>query len=576
MLRHTLNFFPIFSWLKTYRRSDFNSDFFAGVVSAILSVPQGIAYALLAGLPAEFGLYASILPKLFYAILGTSYTLSIGPVSVAAIMIANALASPAVSQLGNSLQSAVILSAEIGAIMLLMAVCRMGGLVNFISQPVITGFTSGAALLIIANQLPLTLGLTSPTCGVDLNCYAAYFQHTDLTTLFISFSVLMILLFFNKPLSELLKKVGISLALSNAITKCGVIVAVISTTFSVTYGELNVAIIGGIPAGLPHLSVDFIDLSKWKILLPPATFIALISYIEGIAIAKTMANVRGEKINPNQELLALGLSNLSSAISGGMAVAGGFSQTMVNFSAGARSQISMIVAAIVLAITIVFFGGWINNIPKSALAVIILVAIVPLVKIKSISHSYHYDKGDGVAEAMTLLGVLFLGVEEGITLGVFLTFISHLRKTSHPHIAILGRIPNTPYYRNAKNHDLDYFETWDSLLLLRIDGSITFANINFIEEFIASELKIPSKVEHIVIDFSSVSDIDMTALQALEQLNANLKDAGISFNLAEVKHFVLVKLEKSHLFNQLNGQVFFDTQEAVTKLNPTDKMRTRL
>lgn len=564
--RNTLNFFPIFSWLKTYRRSDFNSDFFAGIVSAILSVPQGIAYALLAGLPPEFGLYASILPKFFYAILGTSYTLSVGPVSVAAIMIANALASPAVSQLGNPLQSAVILSAESGVILLLMAMWRMGRLVNFISQPVITGFTSGAALLIIVNQLPLTLGLASPICNVDLNCYTTYFHGTNLATLFMSLAALVILLFFNKPLLELLKKLGVSLALSNAITKCGVIFAVVSTTFAVTYGELNVAIIGGIPAGLPHLSVDFIDITKWKVLLPSATFIALISYIESIAIAKTMANVRGEKINPNQELLALGLSNFTSAISGGMPVAGGFSQTMVNFSAGARSQIAMIIAAIVLAITMVFFSGWINNIPKSALAVIILVAIVPLVRIKSIFHSYHYDKGDGIAEAMTLLGVLFLSVEEGITLGIFLTFISHLRKTSHPHIAVLGRIPNTPYYRNARNHDIDYLETWDSLLLLRIDGSITFANINFIEEFIAEELKLAPRVNHVVIDFSSVSDIDMTALQALEQLNLNLKDAGICFNLAEVKHFVFVKLKKSHLFNQLNGQVFFDTDAAVNAL----------
>jgi SulP family sulfate permease len=561
-----LNSPPILAWLKTYRRADFNSDLFAGIITAILLVPQGIAYALLAGLPPEFGLYASILPKLFYAILGTSCTLSIGPVSVAAIMIANALASPAVTPLGNPLQSAVILSAESGVIMLLMAMFRMGGLVNFISQPVITGFTSGAALLIIANQLPLTLGLESPVCNINLNCYATYFQDANLATLFMSLAALAILLFFNKPLSELLKKVGVSLALSKAITKCGVIVAVISTTFAVTYGALNVAIIGEIPAGLPYLSVDFIDITKWKVLLPPATFIALISYIESIAIAKTMANVQGEKINPNQELLALGLSNFASAVSGGMPVAGGFSQTMINFSAGARSQISMIIAAIVLAITMVFFSDWINNIPKSALAVIILVAIVPLVRIKSIFHSYHYDKGDGIAEAMTLLGVLILGVEEGITLGIFLTFISHLRKTSHPHIAVLGRIPNTPYYRNAKNHDIAYFETWDSLLLLRIDGSVTFANINFIEEFIASELKFAPKVKHVVIDFSSVSDIDMTALQALEQLNLRLKAVGICFNLAEVKHFVLVKLQKSHLFDQLNGQVFFDTEAAVKAL----------
>jgi SulP family sulfate permease len=561
-----LNFFPIFTWLKTYRRADFSSDLFAGIITAILLVPQGIAYALLAGLPPEFGLYASILPKIIYAILGTSFTLSVGPISISAIMIASALHLPAVSQLGNPLQSAVILSAESGAIMLLMAMCRMGGLVNFISHPVLTGFTSGAALLIMGSQLPHTFGLKPPVCGFHFDCYETYFHSANIETVFTSLATLAILLFFNKPLSALLKKIGVSTTISNALTKCGVIAAVLSTTIAVTNAPLNVAIIGTIPAGFPNLSVDFIDLVKWKILLSSASFIALISYVGGIAIAKTMANSHGEKINPNQELLALGVSNFAAAISGGMSVGGGFSQTMVNAAAGAKTQISMVIAAILLAIAVVFCSDWFYHIPKAALAVIILVAIVPLIKIKSIFHSYHYDKGDGIAEAMTLIGVLVLGLEEGITLGIFLTFISHLRKTSHPHIAVLGRIPNTPYYRNIKNHDVGVLETWDHLLLLRIDESITFANINFIEEFIAAELKTAPKVKHVVIVFASVSDIDMTALQALEQLNLNLQKGGISLNFAEVKHFVLVKLQKSHLFNQLNGQVFFDTEVAVKQL----------
>ena len=561
-----MSFFPIFEWLKTYRRADFSSDLFAGVVTAILLVPQGIALALLAHLPPEFGLYSSILPCLVYAVLGTSRTLSVSPISIVAIMIASTTALPAVSQLGNPLQSAVILSAESGVIMLLMAMCRMGGLVNFISQPVLTGFTSGAALLIIQNQLPLTLGLKIPQCGLELNCYEIYFQDTNSATLFTSLIALAILLFFKAPLAVLLRKIGASTTLINALTKCGVIVAVVSTTLLVLHGQLNVAVIGKIPAGLPMLSIDFIDFVKWKVLLPSATFIALIAYVNSIAIAKIMASKRGEKIEPNQELLALGLANFSAAMSGGMSVAGGFSQTMVNVAAGARTQIATVIAALCLAMTVVFFSDSIQYIPRAVLAVIILVAIVPLVKIKSVFHSLHYDKGDGIAEAMTLLGVLILGLEEGLTLGIFLTFISYLRKTSHPHIAVLGRIPNTPYFRNCKSHCMGDLELWDNLLLVRIDESITFANINFIDDFIDAELKASPLVKHVVLVFTSVSDIDMTALQALEQLNLNLKNVGISFNLAEVKHFVLVKLERSHLFQQLSGEVFFDTQEAVNKL----------
>ncbi|MGB4498232.1 MAG: sulfate permease [Methylococcaceae bacterium] len=562
-----MSYFPIFSWLKTYSRADFNGDLFAGVITAILLVPQGIAFALLAGLPPQFGLYASILPPLIYAVLGTSRTLSVGPVSIAAIMIASALQLPEVSALGNPLQSAVILSAESGAILLAMAIFRMGGLVNFISHPVLTGFTSGAALLIIGSQLPQTLGLKTPTCGFDVVCYQTYLQATNSTTFLLSAVALALLLFFGKPLAWLLNLLRLSPALIIAVGKCGALVTVAFTTFAVGNWNLNaqhVAVVGEISAGLPHLSFDFVDLEKWKILASPASFIALIAYVESVAIAKVVANLRSEKIDPNQELIALGFANFATAISGGMPVAGGFSRTMVNFSAGARTQIAMVIAAIILSVAVVFFTAWFQNIPKAALAVIILVAVIPLVKFKSILHTWQYDKGDGIAELVTLISVLIFGIEEGITLGIFLTFASYLRKASRPHIAVVGRLPNSKHFRNVKRHKV---ETWEHLLLMRIDENITFANINFIEEFIENELRNAPKVQHIVLSFTSVSDIDTTAIEALEQLNQSLKNIGITLNFAEVKGFLLDKLQKSDLFTHLNGQLFFDTEEAITKLN---------
>lgn len=561
-------FFPIFSWLKTYRRADFNGDLFAGIITAILLVPQGIAYALLAGLPPEFGLYASILPPLFYAFLGTSRTMSVGPVAVAAIMIAAALTSPEVSELGNPAQSAVILSAQTGIIMLLMAICRMGGLVNFISHPVLTGFTSGASLLIIISQLPKTLGLNTPDCHVDLACYQHYFEASNLIALSISLGVFALLLFFSKPLPALLNKIGTSKALITAISKCGALISVAITTFAVSHWHLidqHIAVVGFVPTGFPALHFDFFDIEKWKVLFSPAAFIALIAYVESIAIAKVVANLRNEKISPNQELVALGVSNIVSAISGGMPTAGGLSRTMVNFAAGACTQIAAVIATIILALAVMFCSEWFYNIPKATLAVIILVAIVPLVKLRNIFHTWHYDKGDGIAELMTLIGVLALGIEEGIMLGIFLTFISHVRKSSRPHIAVVGRIPNTKHYRNIKRHKV---ETWENLLLLRIDENITFTNVNFIEEFIESELRNAPNVKHIVLIFTSVSDIDMTAIEALEQLNHSLKSIGITLNFAEVKGFLLDKLQKSELFSHLNGQMFFDAEDAITKLNP--------
>lgn len=563
-----IRYLPIIGWLKTYTRQDFNGDLFAGVITAILLVPQGIAYAILAGLPPELGLYASILPPVVYALLGTSRTLSAGPAAVAAIMIASALGAPEVSALGSPVQSALILSAESGLIMLLMALLRMGGLVNFISHPVLTGFTSGASLLIIVSQIPHMLGLKTPTCGWDAACYSGYVQGFNSITLWIALAAFSLLVLFGKPLTTLLKKTGLSLAVVTAVSKCGPLLTVLLGTVAVSYfnlhAEQHVAVVGHVPSGFPVLSLDFIRSEQWRLLLPSAAFISLIAYVESVAIAKVTANLRGEKIAPNQELIALGAANLASALSGGMAVAGGFSRTMVNFMAGARTQMAMLIAAGILALAVTYFSPWFENIPKAVLAAIILIAIIPLVRLKNILHTWRYDRGDGIAEVMTLLGVLVLGIEEGISLGIVLTIASHLRKSSQPHIAVVGRIPDTEHFRNIKRH---HVETWQHLLMIRIDESITFTNINFIEEYLIAELKRKPDAKHIVLIFTSVSDIDATALEALENLNQSLQATGKTLNISEAKGPVMDKLEKTDFIKQLRpGKVFFRNVDAVKEL----------
>lgn len=566
--------FPISDWLKTYTRQDLSNDLFAGIITAILLVPQGIAYAILAGLPPQLGLYASILPPVVYAVLGTSRTLSVGPVSIAAIMIASSLTSPEVSALGQSLQSALMLSAESGIIMLFMALLRMGSLVNFISHPVLAGFTSGAALLIIGNQLPLLAGLNTPSCAIDVVCYSHYFSGTITSTVLLSLAALGLLLFFGKPLTVSLKILKVSRALTTALSKCGPLLTVILATVVVSYFKLadqQVAVVGNVPSGFPELNMSIIgDIflgSGWvraKLLLPDATFIALIAYVESVAIAKVTANLRGEKIIPNQELIALGVANIVAAVSGGMPVAGGFSRTMVNFAAGARTQMAMLIAAAILSLAVMFFSPWFTNIPKSALAAIILVSIIRLVKIRHIVHTWRFDRGDGIAELATLLAVLILGIEEGIVLGIILTIGSHLRKASHPHIAIVGRIPKTEHFRNIKRHQV---ETWRHLLLVRIDESITFANIYYIENYLGTELRRRPDTKHIVLIFNSVSDIDTTALEVLEQFNHGLKAQGKTLNIAEAIGPVMDKLEKTDFLQQLKpGKVFFRTEDAVNEL----------
>lgn len=560
--------FPIVGWLKSYTREEFYSDMFAGIITAILLVPQGIAYAILAGLPPQLGLYASILPPVLYALFGTSRTLSVGPVSIAAIMIASALSAPEISVLGDPVQSALILSAESGIIMLLMALLRMGGLVNFISHPVLTGFTSGAALLIIGSQLPQLFGIKTPSCGFDMSCYNTVFQTFNVSTLMIGLAALGLLVFFGGPLIHMLKKMGLQPSLITAISKCGPLLTIMLATLAVSHfdltGQQHVAVVGQVPSGFPELNMAFIVIEKWQLLLPYSGFIALIAYVESVAIAKVTANLRSEKIVPNQELIALGAANLAAAVSGGMPVAGGFSRTMVNFAAGARTQMAMLIAAGLLALAVIFFSPWFENIPKSALAAIILVAIVPLMKLSNIPITWRYDRGDGIAEIATLLGVLIYGIEEGITLGIILTLISHLRKTSQPHIAVVGRIPGTEHYRNIKRHSV---ETWPNLLLLRIDESITFANINYIEAFIEAELRRQPDIKHIVLIFTSISDIDTTALEVLENLNHTLQTSKMTLHISEAKGPVLDKLEKTDFLRQLKpGKVFFHTEDAVREL----------
>lgn len=567
MISSFSRFLPIIDWLKTYTRQDFSDDLFAGIITAILLVPQGIAYAILAGLPPQLGLYASVLPPIMYALFGTSRTLSVGPVSIASIMIASALTAPPVMALGNPLQSALVLSLESGIIMLVMNVLRMGGLVNFISHPVLTGFTSGAALLIIGSQLPQTVGLKTPTCGVDVGCYINYLHGFNSTTLLISVGSLAILLLFSQLLPSMLKKMGVKLTVITAISKCGPLLTVVLATLVVTNMEQAIAVVGVVPSGFPVLNLDALTASlgqRGQLLLPYAGFIALIAYIESVAIAKVTANLRNEKIIPNQELVGLGLANIAASLSGGMPVAGGFSRTMVNFSAGARTQMAMLIAATLLAIAVMYCSPWFTNIPKATLAIIILVAIMPLIKIRTILHTWAYDRGDGIAEIVTLLGVLILGIEEGIALGIMLTIASHLHKTSQPHIAVVGRVPDTEHYRNIKRH---HVETWNHLLLIRIDESLTFANISYIEEFLTTELKRQANTKHIVLIFTSVSDIDTTALEALESLNQLLHTTGKTLNIAEAKGPVLDKLHKTDFFEQLKpGQTFFRTEDAVRQL----------
>jgi len=557
--------FPIFKSLKNYDLNTFNSDLFAGIITAILLIPQGMAYALLAGLPVQVGIYSSILPALAYVLLGTSRVLSVGPVSVAAIMVASALTSPEISNLGPPTQNAMILALEGGVILCLMSIMGLGNLVHFISQPVLSGFTSGAAIIILASQLPNMIGFNFSDCNTIANwtiCLANLNYHEMALGLLV-FALLSIM---GLPLVKLLIRFNVKKHLCTGISKSAPLVSVIITTMIVVIFSLdtnhNVQIVGSIPQGFPDINLNFLDItfSHAFALLPSAFFISLIAYVESVAIAKVIASERGERILPNQELVALGTSNLVSSISGGMPVAGGFSRTMVNYSAGAQTQIAMLIAVLIITTVLTNLTQTLEYIPKAALAAIIIIAVLPLVNLKKIIQIWRQDKSDGLSQLITLLGVLVLGIEEGIVLGVIVTIFSYLRRTGKPHIAVVGRIKNSDHFRNIKRHEV---ETWEELLLVRIDENITFANINFISEYIERK-QIQTNAKNIVLIFSSVSYVDTTAIISFKELINSLKLRGSTLHFSEVKGPVLDKLEKMNFIGDLvPGRIFFQTNDAV-------------
>ena len=562
-------FFPIVQWIRGYTRADFGSDLFAGIITAILLVPQGIAYAMLAGLPPQVGLYASILPPILYALLGTSRTLSTGPVSIAAIMIASALSAPEISGYGNPVGNAMVLAAECGVILFLMSLFRMGMLVNFISHPVLTGFTSGAAVLIILSQLPHLLGCEKVSCGLDLYCYQQVANTVNIVTAIIGLASIIGLWVFAGPLVSLLTRMGVNKTLITVLSKSGPLLVVLLGGLAVAMLGLGISAgvktVGTVPAGLPDIGFSVLSMDTWQLLLPSAAFIALIAYVESVAIAKVTARLRRQRIDPNQELIALGGANLAAALSGGMPVAGGFSRTMVNFAAGAVSQVATLIAAGLLAVAVVFMTDWFAGILKVSLAAVILLAILPLVKFKAMLATWRYDRGDGMAELATFVGVLVLGIEEGLGLGIVITLLCYLWRTSQPHIAVVGQLPGTEHFRNIERHVVN---TWSGLLMIRVDENLTFANAAYIEDFIQNEVAARPEVRNLVLIFTSVSYIDTTAMEALENLTNSLRANQITLSFAEVKGPVMDQLNQTEILQVLSpGKVFLRTTDVVDELS---------
>lgn len=543
---------PLWHDLRDYPRGALADDLTAGVITAILLVPQGMAYALLAGLPPQTGLYASIVPPAVYALFGTSRTLAVGPVAVAALMVAEALRPYADGDPGLWLQGAIVLAAEVGLILVAAAALGLGRLTAFISHPVLSGFTSGAALLIIVSQLPALLGIEGARGDLVtmLEGLQAGIAAADTRTIIVGALALAALGLGRSPLRRALVGAGLAPRSAGLVTRAVPLGVVMLAALLVYQAGASgqVATVGDIPAGLPTPSLEFLSAPGWLALLPSAGLIALIAYVESVTVAKVLGGRRRERIAANRELFALGGANLAAAVAGTMPAAGGFSRSVVNFEAGARTQLAALVTAAVVALAALTLTGAFAYLPQAVLAAIIVVAVWQLVDLREAREVLRYDRGDGVTLAATAGGVLLLGLEPGLLLGIVLALLLYVWRTSRPHIAVLGRVPGTEHYRNVERHTV---VREPGVLLLRVDENLYFANAEAVRERLAAEVEAAGDVQAVVLVMSSVSFIDGSALSVLDALEAGLAEQGIRLHLAEVKGPVADRLQGTRLWRRL-------------------------
>ncbi|WP_319825541.1 sulfate permease [Thalassovita sp.] len=559
---------PILQWSRTYDKDTLTSDLVAAVIVTIMLIPQSLAYALLAGLPAEMGLYASILPLVAYAVFGTSRALAVGPVAVVSLMTAAAVGNLALQGTAEYVAAAITLAFLSGLILLAMGIFRLGFLANFLSHPVIAGFITASGVLIATSQLKHLLGIEANGHSLPslLSSLYGHLSQTNPVTLLIGLIATGFLFWVRKGLKPLLLSKGLSPRLSDILAKAGPVGAVLVTTLFAWVFSLDqhgVKIVGQVPMGLPPLGLPSFDANLWSSLLMSALLISVIGFVESVSVAQTLAAKKRQRIVPDQELVGLGASNIASAISGGYPVTGGFARSVVNFDAGAETPAAGAFTAIGILLAALLLTPLLYFLPKATLAATIIVAVLSLVDFSILKKTWGYSRVDFTAVAATILLTLLFGVETGVSAGVILSIGLFLYKTSRPHVAEVGLVPGTQHFRNIHRHKV---KTHPELVTLRIDESLYFANARFLEDYIYNRIACDQPIKHVVLMCSAVNEIDMSALESLEEINRRLNELGIKLHLTEVKGPVMDRLKRSHFLQELSGEVFLAQYDAVAKL----------
>ena len=568
--RRLLPSLPFVQWGRTYGRETLVSDGVAALIVTIMLIPQSLAYAMLAGLSPEVGLYASVAPLLLYAIFGSSRVLAVGPVAVVSLMTAAAIGQHAVAGTPQYWAVAITLAFLSGLLLLTMGLLRLGFLANYLSHPVISGFISASGILIAASQFKTLMGVNAEGHNfVDLSLsLLSQVGQVHLLTLSIGGLTVAFLFWVRSGLKPLLLRVGMKPRAADLVAKTGPIAAIAVTTL-LTWGlgwqAQGVKIVGAVPQGLPPLTFPLWDLGLWQQLLVPALLISVVGFVESVSVGQTLAAKRRQRIEPDQELVALGSSNLSAAFTGGFPVTGGFARSVVNFDAGAQTPAAGVFTAAGITLASLFLTPALYYLPQAALAATIVVAVLSLVDFSILRKTWNYAKSDFLAVVATLMTTLIVGVETGLVAGVGVSLALYLLRTSRPHMAEVGLVAGTEHFRNVQRHAV---RVSPRVLSLRVDESLYFANSRALEDRINSAVASRPELRHVVLQCSAINDIDASALESLEAIDQRLRGAGLRLHLSEVKGPVMDRLANTEFLQGLSGQVFLSHYQAIQALTP--------
>ena len=556
MIKHIKACFPILEWLPAYRTSMLPGDLAAGLTVGVILIPQGMAYALIAGLPPVYGLYAAIVPQLIYALMGTSRQLAVGPVAMDSLLVASGISVMAAEGSDAYIAFAISLAFFVGILQVFLGAARLGFITNLLSQPVISGFTSGAAIIIAINQAKYLTGLEierSNQLHKILGALAVNLNQINWMTLALGAGGVTTIL--------LLKWLSKRIPASLVVVIPGTVLA-----YSFQLADEGVAIVREIPEGLPFFQVPNLNQDLFLRMLPLSGTLAVIAFIEAFSIAKGIeAQKKDHEVRPNQELLALGTANIVGSFFMAYPSTGSFSRSAINHASGGNTPLAFIISAAVAGLILIFLTPVFYTLPLAILAAIILMSVINLIDFKYPIRLWSANKTEFVLLLATFLVTLTVSLVTGIITGVVLSILAFLYKAAYPHVAILGRVKGSKEFRNQSG--FKELEVWDTLLIIRVDAPYAFINIQTIKGRILKEAYArKSRISHVILDASSVSHIDASAVQGINELILALGEIGVELVFSSVIGPVRDALRKNDLPKGKQGRLYLNTDLAVRSL----------